>query len=260
MTATAKDSGEASCPRPTRTCTKCGISRPVEDFPADKSVLSGRRASCKICERARHLAYREVKPEKAELYANNRRAREAADPAAAKAKWKAGRVASKDKKRLSSKAWRKANYEKFLAHKRAFYWRHVARLRAEYNSPQTGKAAARAQTYVRNREIVAQQGKLWRKANPFAARAIVMRRRARRLGADGSFGREDIERIFKAQRGKCAYCAISVKTKCHIDHILPLAAGGSNFPANIQILCPTCNLRKGAVHPVEFAQKIGKLL
>lgn len=32
----------------------------------------------------------------------------------------------------------------------------------------------------------------------------------------------------------------------HIDHIFPLALGGSNDLVNLQLLCETCNLKKSA--------------
>jgi 5-methylcytosine-specific restriction endonuclease McrA len=41
---------------------------------------------------------------------------------------------------------------------------------------------------------------------------------------------------------------------------MPLARGGTNHRRNIQILCPSCNLRKGWKHPIDFAQEMGRLL
>ena len=32
----------------------------------------------------------------------------------------------------------------------------------------------------------------------------------------------------------------------HVDHIRALADGGANDRTNLQLLCPTCNIKKGA--------------
>ena len=34
--------------------------------------------------------------------------------------------------------------------------------------------------------------------------------------------------------------------KAHIDHIFPRSRGGQNDPSNLQLLCYSCNLSKGA--------------
>ena len=47
-------------------------------------------------------------------------------------------------------------------------------------------------------------------------------------------------------------------TKCGIEK--PLALGGSNDKANLQLLCPTCNAKKSAKHPIDFMQSRGLLL
>lgn len=39
----------------------------------------------------------------------------------------------------------------------------------------------------------------------------------------------------------------------HVDHIIPRSVGGADVEANVQLLCPKCNSRKGArVHWVDF--------
>ena len=65
------------------------------------------------------------------------------------------------------------------------------------------------------------------------------------------------------QKGKCAYyatCRKSIRNGFHIDHILALSKGGSNWIRNIQLTCASCNLSKQAKHPLVFARQIGLLL
>lgn len=86
-------------------------------------------------------------------------------------------------------------------------------------------------------------------------------RRAKRRGAAGSFTEEDLLRILRLQKRKCCYCKASLRSGYQIDHIVPLSAGGSNWPANLQLTCRgPCNQRKHSQDPVEFARSLGKLL
>ena len=49
-----------------------------------------------------------------------------------------------------------------------------------------------------------------------------------------------------SQKNKCAICKSDISTSYHVDHIIPISKGGSNWPKNIQALCPPCNLSKHA--------------
>ena len=86
------------------------------------------------------------------------------------------------------------------------------------------------------------------------------KRRARALKAGGTFTADDVRRIYDSQSGECVYCdewlPLSMMQR---DHIVALARGGSNWPSNIQLLCRSCNQRKWALHPDEFARRMGKL-
>jgi 5-methylcytosine-specific restriction endonuclease McrA len=46
------------------------------------------------------------------------------------------------------------------------------------------------------------------------------------------------------QDSECAYCGCDISEDFHVDHIIPLAKGGTNEPDNICLSCPTCNLQK----------------
>lgn len=48
--------------------------------------------------------------------------------------------------------------------------------------------------------------------------------------------------LFSRDPHKCAMCGSTERLE--IDHIIPLARGGSNDPDNLQILCRHCNRRK----------------
>lgn len=87
------------------------------------------------------------------------------------------------------------------------------------------------------------------------------KRRAREFEAGGSHTREDLERIYQQQRGKCAACKCSLaNARKEVDHIVPLSRGGHNNPSNLQYLCRSCNRAKSAKDPIEFAQELGLLL
>ena len=58
--------------------------------------------------------------------------------------------------------------------------------------------------------------------------------------------------VFYRDKGTCVLCRndlsnlIRTVNKIHIDHIVPLELYGSNDASNMQLLCSTCNTKKGA--------------
>jgi 5-methylcytosine-specific restriction endonuclease McrA len=102
--------------------------------------------------------------------------------------------------------------------------------------------------------------RVWKKANPERVRADANVRRARQLAAEGSHTANELKALFKAQKGKCAYCSQSIRKGYHVDHVIPLARGGSNWISNIAFACARCNTSKGATDPIVYAQRLGRLL
>lgn len=59
-----------------------------------------------------------------------------------------------------------------------------------------------------------------------------------------------LRRLVVSRAGnQCEYCALSQEGQeatFHIDHILPKAAGGRTYAANLALACLSCSLRKEA--------------
>ena len=71
-----------------------------------------------------------------------------------------------------------------------------------------------------------------------------------------SFSPELKKEIFKGQAGKCMYCGRKPRIDLmDIDHKNPMAKGGSDQNRNLQLICRTCNTRKGATTDRQFRTK-----
>lgn len=159
-----------------------------------------------------------------------------------------------EKARLRARLWKKANPERARATDRL--WKK--------NNPDRKKEGSRRwyrKDPGRQRFLAAR----WEAENAERHKehraAGARRRRARNRGAPGNHTAADAAAILEAQGCRCSYCHADLnRVKKHLDHIVPLARGGSNDRSNIQWLCESCNLSKGASDPVEFAQRNGRLI
>lgn len=97
----------------------------------------------------------------------------------------------------------------------------------------------------------------YRKNNPDKVRSFTARRKGRKLGRL-EYG--TVPRLLVLQKHKCAICRQSIRKEYHLDHIVPLARGGEHRAANVQLLCPTCNVRKSSRDPIDYMQSLGRLL
>jgi len=132
-------------------------------------------------------------------------------------------------------------------------------LRYRTKHPEKRKASRKAWN-ARNPEMVKMWRREWARENILKVLAMNRNAKARRKGAQGRHNSADIERLLSMQRRRCAACSTDLRPGFHVDHILAVARGGSNDPSNLQLLCKTCNLKKGARDPIVFFQSIGRLL
>lgn len=173
-------------------------------------------------------------------------------------------AANPDKQRESSRARYAADPAKHIRAVRARYAANLDKVRAESRSYRSANSEAIAKRkrdrYAENPLKQRQAASKWAKSNPTAVCIIQRARRARKINADGVHTAADIDTIRKAQKDRCAYCRVKLRGAGHVDHVIALSKGGSNWPSNLQLLCRPCNISKSARDPLAFAQSLGKLL
>jgi len=162
------------------------------------------------------------------------------------------------------RVWQIENKEHRSAYEKA-YWAQrpeaVKAIRKRHYEAYRQQESERNRIYKSiNRAKIAATDRKWRSANPEKRHVYACNRRARFRLAEGRHTAEDIVRIYQAQAGKCAYCKIRLGRKYHVDHIVALTKGGSNWPRNIQLLCGPCNIRKRDHDPLDYARSRGLLL
>lgn len=91
---------------------------------------------------------------------------------------------------------------------------------------------------------------------PFRRRALSANARSRMRGRTGVLLGSQIEALYLKQRGACAYCGAYLKEDWQLDHVIPLARGGSNTIENVALACKECNNRKSWKTPEEWGGAI----
>lgn len=141
--------------------------------------------------------------------------------------------------------WRRDHPDRSCAGSRRYYLANrddAVRKRKEWT----------ARNYERQREAIA----AWNQQHPEKLREYSQRRRARKVGAEGSFTAADVERLFAEQSGRCFYCGIALDQSYEIEHKTPLARGGSNWPSNLCCACKPCNRAKRTRTAEEFMRTL----
>lgn len=160
---------------------------------------------------------------------------------------------------IYEQAYRNRDAEAHREEGRRYYQRHKeeerARARAYQRKRRADPATKAKESAYRQQNIdkIKAQQREYRKTN---AQEINRKRRVRRAQRHGTITGthtiEDVQAQYKRQDGKCYWCKKKVGNSFHVDHVVPLAKGGSDGPENIVISCPRCNHRKSALHPMDW--------
>lgn len=100
------------------------------------------------------------------------------------------------------------------------------------------------------RRCMSARTKAYDAANPSAAKARVDRRAAR-VDAHLPMPR-DLPQVRVALSDRCRFCGKPLAGKGHVDHLTPVARGGTNRLPNLTLCCPECNLAKTSKTLEEF--------
>lgn len=106
-------------------------------------------------------------------------------------------------------------------------------------------AAYSRQWREKNREQSAEVTRRYYRNNLEKAR-LRSRAKAHSRQRLGTLSPTQIRQQLERQRERCFYCRAHLNGKYHMDHVIPISAGGLTVPENMVASCPTCNLRKWA--------------
>lgn len=255
-----------------KTCTKCGETKPFEDFYKRAKSNDGLMSWCKDCAKAHDLA-RNAAPERKAMRANSKRANYApvkATNTAKRANVKADLLAATSKacKKCSQKkpidsytidvryadghypwcaecrsGWRKGRVERQLQQQRA--WRRInldrsrEQGRANYHKHKD-RIAPKRRAYDRNRY---HSDPDYRRRKDIQTAEKNRRRRALLYGIDTAHHTEQEWLDLCAYYDHRCLCCGEQKPLSR-DHVVPVTSGGLDTIENIQPLCKVCNSRK----------------
>ena len=204
-----------------RICPSCSNEYPLtsEYFHKDKNNKYGFVYTCKSCANSKTYKWRHADQERTRISDHNSYQKH------------------KDKRKAQGRKWATSNPERVHA------------IHQRWLDSNTERRRAISRDWAKNHP---EQRRNWRSLNPDKYRASNKMHKAKRRSqmqqAKGHFTRADLERLYSEQEGRCAYCGITilwgVPRDIHVDHVIPLSRGGSNWPDNLALTCQDCNLSK----------------
>lgn len=155
--------------------------------------------------------------------------------------------------------WRAANPE---AHQKTLekYWASdkYAATSAAWRQSEAGRASHRAaaarQRLIHPEAVKARVQRWYRETYERERPKYMERARVRKMRQLGAFVEAiDVEEIIRRDRGRCQICSKPVARRdVSIDHILPIARGGTHEPRNVRLAHRRCNSARRDVWPAQL--------
>jgi 5-methylcytosine-specific restriction endonuclease McrA len=223
-----------------RTCTKCGLTKPLQDFRFQKRDGGIYPTSqCRKCLNAYSREFMRRKAAEDPAYKEAHRERD-------KSRWEREKndPAKRSLKNLRMRLYQQRPEVQERQRAKSKEW--IANNLESYRQRQAEWRAA-------NPEKLAEYVRRHREKDPEKARLLgLLRRYVRRHRIFNQGGRFTIHqsRLCREFWGhRCAYCGRDVEKpkdeRKNFDHVIPVAEGGDNGPGNIVLACTSCNFSKG---------------
>lgn len=212
----------------TKTCSACGRILTLDHFSVDRSMKDGLAYRCKDCLRISNKNWRETNKDLKKIQS------------------KIYRDANKEKEAARAKKYREDHKESIAQKKHDQYVANPTptKTRAKewrINNPER-KSAANQEWAKVNPEKDRNSKRKWKSENPERTAAAGARRRARKLGSRIEI--VDRKLVLARSNSICYLCGKIIYDKLHIDHITPLARGGSETMDNLASTHARCNFSK----------------
>ena len=145
-------------------------------------------------------------------------------------------------------AYRKQRYQQRREQERLYKEHYYQVHRIEY-------IEKRRQYYEIHKEEINARRRQYRKEHPEELSGIDRshkhKRKAQKKAIGGAYTAQQIQEQYQRQKSRCYYCKVRLGNY-HVDHVIPLARGGSNDISNIVLACPLCNMHKHDKLPHEW--------
>ena len=237
-------------------CNKCNKIKALAEFPKRKDSPDGFRNTCKDCRNKYLIEYRLNPPVKEVVSEGLKicykcKEIKSTDNFGKNTNNKDGlKSYCKECVRLESVSYRKKNVDKIKEY-RENNKEKISESNENYRLNNKERIFSQRKEYrENNKEKISKYKHNWYEKNKDKTLEGKRRRRARKLGCDENYTKEDRKTTLLAFGYKCFNCG-NTDNLC-VDHHRPLIKGNPLSLENAVVLCKTCNASKGSKDPEIF--------